>query len=58
MPEQRYDLSNHLVWMQKGIPGGQDYYNNIFSQSTLELYRNDLIKSWNCDTFFLFIYKK
>ena len=57
VPEQRYDLSNHLVWMQKGVPGGQGSFNHIFSQSTLESYRKDLVKSWNCDTFFLYIFK-
>jgi SAM-dependent methyltransferase len=57
-PEQRYDLSNHLVWMQEGKPGGSGRYNHIFSQETLENYKKDLMKSWTCDTFFLYISKK
>ena len=55
VPEQRYDLSNHLVWMQQGIPGGQGQYKDIFSKLTLDSYRQDLIGTWNCDTFFLYI---
>ncbi len=57
LPEQRYDLSNHLIWMQKGRPGGQGYYNNIFSEETINSYKKDLISNWICDTFFLFISK-
>lgn len=57
VPEQRYDLSNHLVWMQEGRPGGQGKYSHWFSKETLESYSNDLKASWQCDTFFLFINK-
>lgn len=55
--EQRYDLSNHMVWMMEGKPGGQKRYNNIFSQETLVSYANDLKFTWNCDTFFVYIKK-
>lgn len=57
MPEQRYDLSNHLVWLQEGKPGGQGRYNSIFSKETLESYANDLKNKWMCDTFFVYIWK-
>jgi len=57
LPEQRYDLSNHLMWMQEGKPGGQGYYNNIFSKETIENYKNDLKNNWICDTFFLYMWK-
>jgi len=40
--EQRYDLSNHLFWMQYGKPGGQNHYSNVFSKDTIESYMNDL----------------
>ena len=30
VPEQRYDLSNHLRWLETGKPGGQKYYSDIF----------------------------
>jgi len=58
VPEQRYDLSNHLIWMQEGKPRGQGVYNKIFSNDTIELYKNDLKEKWICDTFFLYIIKK
>lgn len=58
VPEQRYDLSNHFVWMQHGRPGGQNYYSNVFSKDTIDSYLNDLKSNWMCDTFFLYICKK
>ena len=57
LPRQRYDLSNHLVWMQEGVPGGQGKYNHVFSEKTFNSYRQDLIDRWICDTFFLYIWK-
>ncbi|MBN4080841.1 class I SAM-dependent methyltransferase [Caldithrix abyssi] len=56
IPEQRYDLSNHFVWMQYGKPGGQGKYSNVFSNNTIKSYKNDLKNNWFCDTFFLYIY--
>jgi len=58
IPEQRYDISNHLVWMQEGKPGGQKRYSNILSDKTANSYSRDLKKSWNCDTFFVYIQKR
>jgi SAM-dependent methyltransferase len=58
IPEQRYDLSNHFVWMQYGKPGGQNKYSNVFSNKTIESYKKDLKISWLCDTFFLYIWKE
>jgi SAM-dependent methyltransferase len=56
-PEQRYDLSNHLVWMQEGKPGGQGRF-KIFSEETLRSYAEDLKRSWRCDTFFVYITRR
>ena len=56
LPEQRYDLSNHMTWMMDGKPGGQNRF-DIFSEETLELYKNDLMKNWKCDTIILKIFK-
>ena len=56
VPEQRYDLSNHMVWMNEGKPGGQGRYSHIFSYELLEKYKQDLKKNWLCDTIFLYIY--
>jgi hypothetical protein len=57
LPEQRYDLSNHIVWMTEGKPGGQGRYNHVFSKKLVEQYKQDLRNSWNCDTIFLYVYK-
>ncbi len=57
IPEQRYDLSNHLVWLQEGKPGGQSRYSHIFSEKTIKSYKEDLIKNWHCDTMFLILEK-
>lgn len=56
LPEQRYDLSNHITWMMDGKPGGQNRF-DIFSTNTLESYKNDLKNSWKCDTIILKIFK-
>jgi 2-polyprenyl-3-methyl-5-hydroxy-6-metoxy-1,4-benzoquinol methylase len=55
--EQRYDISNHLHWLQVGKPGGQGKYDHIFSETTKSNYRNDLLASDHCDTFFLYLWK-
>jgi len=55
--EQRYDLSNHITWMQDGKPGGQGRYNHILSEKTINSYKQDLLMSTNCDTFFLYLWK-
>ena len=56
IPEQRYDLSNHMTWMMDGKPGGQNRF-DIFSDATLKSYQDDLKKSWKCDTVMLKVYK-
>ena len=57
IPEQRYDLSNHITWMLEGKPGGQGKFKNIFSKNLIEKYKKDLKQTWCCDTIFLKIYK-
>jgi len=57
IPEQRYDLSNHMTWMQEGKPGGQGRYNDIFSQTFNDKYMDELKDQWLCDTLFLVIQK-
>lgn len=56
IPEQRYDLSNHITWMTDGKPGGQGRF-ELFSDDTLKSYKNDLMKNWKCDTLILKIFK-
>lgn len=55
--EQRYDLSNHITWLEDGKPGGQNRYDHVFSETTRNSYRQDLLNSGNCDTFFLYVQK-
>jgi len=57
IPEQRYDLSNHITWMTDGKPGGQFRFDNIFSNGLIEKYKQDLKDKWLCDTIFLKVYK-
>lgn len=51
-PLQRYDLSNHMYWMQFGKPGGQGYYNSIFTPALLAEYENNLKDKFICDTIY------
>jgi len=51
-PLQRYDLSNHMYWMQYGKPGGQGYYNAIFSAPLLTDYERCLKEQFLCDTIY------
>ncbi len=58
VPEQRYDLGNHIVWMTEGKPRGQGRFLDIFSQEFFDQYKNQLKASWHCDTFFVYIEKQ
>jgi len=57
VPEQRYDISNHIVWLQDGKPGGQGKYTNCFGKELVDAYRKRMVDSWQCDTIFLYIWK-
>jgi 2-polyprenyl-3-methyl-5-hydroxy-6-metoxy-1,4-benzoquinol methylase len=50
IPEQRYDLSNHITWMTEHKPGGQGKFQYVFSHSLIEQYKEDLKSKWLCDT--------
>lgn len=51
-PLQRYDLSNHMYWMQYGKPGGQGHYNTVFTPSLLSEYSRCLKSRFLCDTIY------
>lgn len=51
-PLQRYDISNHMYWMQYGKPGGQGYYNTIFTPTLLAEYEKCLKDKFICDTLY------
>jgi SAM-dependent methyltransferase len=57
VPEQRYDLSNHITWMQDGKPGGQGRFSKLLGEDVLSNYKKRLIDTWQCDTIFLYIWK-
>jgi 2-polyprenyl-3-methyl-5-hydroxy-6-metoxy-1,4-benzoquinol methylase len=48
--EQRYDLSNHMVWARDGKPGGMGRFTDIFGEDLEDNYKQALIKAGNCDT--------
>ncbi len=51
-PLQRYDLSNHIVWLRDGRPGGMGCFKDIFSPELETAYAETLKKHWLCDTVF------
>ncbi len=57
VPEQRYDLSNHMTWMMEGRPGGQGRYAELFGDELVAKYQQRLIDKRVCDTLFLYIWK-
>lgn len=52
LPAQRYDLSNHMVWMMEGKPGGVGRFKEIFTPELEIAYAESLKKQWKCDTLF------
>jgi SAM-dependent methyltransferase len=49
-PIQRYDLSNHMHWLQNGKPGGVGKFNHIFSHALEAEYAKSLKEHFLCDT--------
>ena len=48
--DQRYDLSNHMVWARDGRPGGMKRFTEKFGNDLEEIYKKELINSGFCDT--------
>lgn len=48
--EQRYDISNHIVWARDGVPGGMNRFSNVLGAELNEMYKKTLIESGYCDT--------
>ena len=48
--DQRYDLSNHMVWARDGKPGGMGRYTPQLGGEIEDAYRQALIRSGHCDT--------
>lgn len=56
--DQRYDLSNHLVWAREGRPGGMGRFTPKFGQEIEDQYRHALVASGHCDTLIGIIKKR
>ena len=52
MPEQRYDISNHIHWLLKGEPGGKSKYTHVLDDKLNQEYARCLKQHWLCDTIF------
>ena len=48
--DQRYDLSNHMIWARDGKPGGMGRFKKILGNGIESSYKKSLIKSGACDT--------
>ena len=48
--DQRYDLSNHLVWARDGKPGGMGRFTEALGSEIEESYKQALVRSGRCDT--------
>lgn len=57
LPEQRYDLSNHITWALDGKPGGQGRFSGSFTPELEKAYRESMIKTGHCDTLVCKVYK-
>ena len=55
--DQRYDLSNHLIWARDGKPGGMNRFSSIFGDELDKMYKKTLIKNHTCDTLIVVITK-
>jgi SAM-dependent methyltransferase len=48
--DQRYDLSNHMVWARDGKPGGMGRFTVTLGSELEESYKQALIRTGKCDT--------
>jgi SAM-dependent methyltransferase len=48
--DQRYDLSNHMVWARDGRPGGMGRFTETLGTEFEEVYKQGLIQIGKCDT--------
>ena len=48
--DQRYDLSNHMVWARDGRPGGMGRFTGALGNKLEEDYKQALIRTGKCDT--------
>jgi SAM-dependent methyltransferase len=48
--DQRYDLSNHMVWARDGRPGGMGRFTASLGAELEETYKRALVRTGRCDT--------
>lgn len=48
--DQRYDLSNHMVWARDGRPGGMGRFSHFWGDELDHHYKQALIRGGICDT--------
>ncbi len=48
--DQRYDLSNHMVWARDGRPGGMGRFTAQLGDELERVYKQELIRVGKCDT--------
>jgi len=48
--DQRYDLSNHMVWARDGKPGGMGCFTETLGLELEDGYKQALIRTGKCDT--------
>lgn len=58
MRDQRYDLSNHIIWARDGKPGGLGRFTNVLGSELEDNYKKALISCGKCDTLVAVINKK
>ena len=57
IPEQRYDLSNHMYWALEGKPGGMERFSQSFTKELDATYKKSMRETGHCDTYFAWINK-
>jgi len=55
--DQRYDLSNHMVWARDGKPGGLGHFTSILGVELEDFYRQSLINAGHGDTLIAIVQK-
>lgn len=48
--DQRYDLSNHMIWARDGRPGGMGRFTETLGSELEESYKQALVRIRRCDT--------
>ncbi len=48
--DQRYDLSNHMIWARDGKPGGMGRFTDELGEEVEQFYKQALINAGICDT--------